>query len=299
MLTSRSRNAGFFKDIIYCYQIKDIVENKFWSKLEYECWDFETGQLKYNSAGSEFSDSSIIEAFEKQGIFDRISSRVKALEDRKSILIFVPTVKIAQELSLSIPSSAVVWGDMDTAERDYTIKAFKNGQIRVVINVNVLSVGFDHPEVDCVVIGRPTASLSWFYQALGRGTRISHVKENCLIIDFVGNTDRFGRVENLTIEKYKSSWQVFSGDIQLTSIPITEIGTVKKEKPPQEGEQQKEGIQWPYGKHKGVLINAIPTGYLKWVLENFTFNDFNKHLKKAINEEIKSRSLSDVEKITA
>lgn len=296
MLTSRAKKAGFFKEIIHVHQIQEIVKQGFWSKLEYEAWDFDTGELKYNSAGSDFSEGSMNEAYKNQSIGQRIAGRVASL-DRKSILIFVPSVQAAHDLSRIIPNSAVVWGDMPDDQRDQTIRDFKLGRIRVAINVNVLSVGFDHPDIDCVIIGRPTASLSWFYQATGRGTRLSDKKEDCLIIDFVGNTDRFGRVENLTIERYKQGWQVFSGDIQLTSVSIREIGTVRKE--PEIPTSTGGVFVWPFGKHKGTPINKIENGYLKWCIENFDWNDRNQTLKNKILSELKSRNLNDVEKIKA
>ena len=49
MLTSKSKKGNFFKDIIYVAQIKEMVDLKFWSPLQYESYDFETGDLVYNS----------------------------------------------------------------------------------------------------------------------------------------------------------------------------------------------------------------------------------------------------------
>ena len=63
--------------------------------------------------------------------------------------------------------------------------------------MNILSVGFDYPELDTIIIGRPTASLSWYYQFVGRVTRIHPQKTEGLVIDFVGSVPRFGKVEEL------------------------------------------------------------------------------------------------------
>ena len=284
MLTSRSKNAGFFKEILHVHQIQSIVSDGYWSKLEYETWDFDDSGLRFNSSGSDFRDDSIAQAYEQLGIQDKIIRRIQE-SDRKSILVFVPEVKDALAMSRSVQGSVAVYGDMPKSDRDEAINGFRTGKYRVAINVNVLSVGFDHPELDCVIFGRPTASLAWFYQAAGRGTRIHPEKENCLIVDFVGNVSRFGRLESLVVEKYKASWQVFSGDILLTSIPIKEIGTVKKDRPCQE-------FVWPFGKHKGTQIGKIDSGYLKWVLQNFEWKDSNRELKDRIEAEMSTRNLA-------
>lgn len=285
MLTSRSKSAGFFKDILHVHQIHEMVSGGYWSKLDYELYDFDSGELVMNSTGAEFTEASVQRAYENLNINQRIAKRVQSL-DRKSILIFVPEVKNAYELQRMIPNSVVVHGDMTKEERAYSIKGFRSGQFRVAINVNVLSVGFDYPGIDCIMLGRPTASLAWLYQAIGRGTRILDGKKDCLIVDFVGNTARFGRVEGITIENDGSRWEVWNSDIQLTSIPVTEIGSVMR--------GEKAGYRMPFGKYKGKSIDEVPMSYLNWMMKEMTWHPGNQELK----EQIKARQERVKEKIS-
>lgn len=278
MLTSRSKNAGFFKKILHVHQIGEMVKDKYWSPLEYEVYDSDTGRLTMNSTGAEFTDESVMKFYEEANLNQRIARRARDVP-HKSILIFVPMVSIAHELQAMIPDSVVVYGDMDKHTRDYSIKAFKAGRYRVAINVNVLSVGFDYPGIDCVIMGRPTASLAWYYQALGRGTRIKEGKDRCTVIDFVGNVSRFGGIEGLTIEHDGNRWEVWSGDIQLTSIPVSEIGTVMR--------GEKHGYRMPFGKHKGKSIDEVPITYLNWMLKEVTWSERNTELKDQIKQRIK------------
>ena len=81
---------------------------------------------------------------------------------------------------------------MPDSERNQIISDFKSGKLRIIVQVTILSVGFDHPELDCIITGRPTASLSWWYQFVGRVTRIHPDKANALVIDFVGSVPKFG-----------------------------------------------------------------------------------------------------------
>jgi DNA repair protein RadD len=81
--------------------------------------------------------------------------------------------------------------------------------LRVVVQVTILSVGFDHPELDCIITGRPTASLSWWYQFVGRVTRIHPNKANGLVVDFVGSVPKFGKVEDLYFKYEAPLWKLY------------------------------------------------------------------------------------------
>ena len=153
MLTNRSKHGAFFKHIIHVSQIEEIVKMGFWAPLEYQSYDFNTGALVYNSSGAEYTNDSIARAYENQNLQDKIVKKVRELQDRKSILIAVPTIEQATQLAGKIPSAAVVHGETPTGERNRIIEEFRNQKIRVIVQVNVLTVGFDYPELDCLITG--------------------------------------------------------------------------------------------------------------------------------------------------
>jgi len=283
MLTARTKSNStvkgdhgdsFWKEIIHVHQIRDIVSAGYWTKLEYELYDFDTGKLVFNSTGTDYTDESIQAAYLFNSVQQRIADWV-ANTTRKHILIFVPTVSQAHALSYMIPGSAVVWGDMDKDARANTIRMFRSGAIRVVINVNVLSVGFDYPEIDAIVVGRPTASLAWFYQAVGRGTRIFDTKPDCVIVDFVGNTQKFGRLENLSVERHSGHWGIYSGLKKLTGVALDSIGGGALDH--NTGE-----ITMPFGKYQGKKIDDLDFGYLKWLMTEFTWKPHNTKLRQEV-----------------
>jgi hypothetical protein len=74
---------------------------------------------------------------------------------------------------------------MDIDERRSIIKLFEAGDIRILTNCGVLTEGFDSPQVDSILLCRPTQSLGLYVQCVGRGTRVSPGKADCLVIDFV------------------------------------------------------------------------------------------------------------------
>ncbi|EDL50619.1 helicase-related protein, partial [Vibrio mediterranei AK1] len=111
-------------------------------------------------------------------------------EDKQGVMIFAATVRHAQEILSLLPSenSQIVIGDTPTPERDAIISDFKNRKIKFLVNVSVLTTGFDAPHVDLIAILRPTESVSLYQQIVGRGLRLSEGKSECLVLDYAGNT---------------------------------------------------------------------------------------------------------------
>lgn len=125
-------------------------------------------------------------------------------QTRKSALVFCSGVEhakiVASMLAELSPDTPVerIFGDTASTERDRIIKDFREGRIKYLVNVDVLTTGFDAPAVDCVAVLRPTMSPGLWYQMCGRGFRKAEGKENCLILDFGGNALRHGPVDHLT-----------------------------------------------------------------------------------------------------
>jgi Helicase conserved C-terminal domain len=94
----------------------------------------------------------------------------------------------------------VVTGETPLTEREESIAAFKAGAIRCLVNVNVLTTGFDAPRIDLLAMLRPTLSTGLYVQMVGRGTRKADGKVNCLILDFAGNCRRHGPVDQVDIK---------------------------------------------------------------------------------------------------
>lgn len=284
MLTSRSKKGNFFKDIIHISQIKDMVESNYWSRLEYQSYDFNSGDLVYNSTGADYTDTSMKRAWKTQNIADKIVKKVQQLYNRKSILIAVPSIDEAKELSSKLPSCKALYSGMPDKERREIISDFKAGKLRAISQVNILSIGFDYPELDCIITGRPTASLSWWYQFVGRVTRIHPNKTEGLVIDFVGSVPRFGRVEDLYFKQETGIWKLYGeGNKLLTGIPLREIGLHIEGKPsPQELAASGPKVHINFGQYAGKEVKDIPFTYRQWLLKNIKWTPYNK----AIYEEL-------------
>ena len=114
--------------------------------------------------------------------------------DRKKTLVFCVNVQHAKDLALAFKNQGIsaesVYGAMPKDKRAAVLQNFSNGEYKVITNCQLLTEGFDAPEIDCVVLGRPTQSTALFTQMIGRGARTFPLKKNCFVLDFTDNTKK-------------------------------------------------------------------------------------------------------------
>jgi len=129
---------------------------------------------------------------------------IEHTRDRHSVLIFAAGVRHAQHVQRVLGGHGhecgFVCGDTLPFERADTLQRFREGQLKYLVNVNVLTTGFDAPNIDCVALLRPTNSPGLYYQMVGRGFRLHPGKTDCLVLDFGGNILRHGPVDVLKLK---------------------------------------------------------------------------------------------------
>lgn len=213
-----------FKEVIYCAQIQTMVDRNYWSKLEYyQISGFDSSQLVPTNNANGYSDESIRKYYEEIKFNNKLIRVIDRLKDiRKNMLVFTQFVEEAQILAKMYGDiAATISGTTPKKEREEILTKFQRGQIKIVTNVGVLTAGFDFPELETVVIAKPTRSLRLYYQINGRGTRPHPLKESCWLVDMCDNYKMFGKLEDITIEKedgYK--WIVKNQTRQLTNVYI-------------------------------------------------------------------------------
>lgn len=108
---------------------------------------------------------------------------------RAGVMIFAATVDHAREILSYLPTrqAGLVVGATDNLERDNIIDSFRQRKLHYLVNVAVLTTGFDAPHVDFIAILRKTESVSLYQQIVGRGLRLCSGKIDCLVIDYAGN----------------------------------------------------------------------------------------------------------------
>ena len=121
-----------------------------------------------------------------QAICEQIIERA---QNRKGVMIFASTVEHAYEVLSYLPTSEsrVITAETPSHERDAIISDFKALNIKFLVNVSVLTTGFDAPHVDVIALLRPTESVSLFQQMVGRGLRLYQDKQDCLVLDYTNS----------------------------------------------------------------------------------------------------------------
>lgn len=125
---------------------------------------------------------------------------VRLAAERRRWLVFAVTVEHAEHLAAELRTAhgidcAVVSAETQKAERERLIRAFRTGRLRALVNVAVLTTGFDVPELDCIALLRATQSPVLYVQIAGRGMRTAPAKSNCLWLDFTATTASLGPVD--------------------------------------------------------------------------------------------------------
>ena len=125
-----------------------------------------------------------------------VEETIARAADRKAWLFFCAGVEHAEHVRDSLAAhgiqAACITGKTPKAEREDIIKRFRAGEIRALTNANILTTGFDYPDIDLIVMLRPTMSPGLYMQMAGRGLRIKSHGGDCMVLDFAGNVATHG-----------------------------------------------------------------------------------------------------------
>lgn len=152
--------------------------------------------------GGEYVLKDLARAVDKDDTTQNACDEIIAMgADRDAWLIFASSVDHAYHISDYLTdrwiNNRVITGNTPDGERDESIAAYRRGDVRALVNVNVLTTGFDAPHTDLLAFLRPTMSTSLYVQMAGRGMRIHPAKSDCLVLDFAGLIARHGPVNDV------------------------------------------------------------------------------------------------------
>jgi DNA repair protein RadD len=174
----------------------------------------DTGQLHVRAG--EFIAEEVEQVMDQEQLVESACQEiVEYTQDRHTVLIFASGIKHAQHIQQVFREKhglecGFVSGKTPSGERDELLARFRgepstglfhHEPLKYLVNVNVLTTGFDAPNIDCVAILRPTMSPGLWYQLVGRGFRLHPGKKNCLVLDFGGNAIRHGPVDQICIKE--------------------------------------------------------------------------------------------------
>jgi DNA repair protein RadD len=213
-----------FNKVLYYIQNDVLFNNGYLAKLEYFSFNkIDRTMLEMNSSGTDFKDSSL-KAYYRSINMPKITIEYgnRILAKRKNLLIFCALIEEANTVSKGIPGSVVITGETEPSLRDKILASFKKGLIKCVVNVGVLTTGFDYPELEAVLIARSTMSLALYYQIVGRVMRPHKNKESGWVVDLGGNINFFGKIETMKIVcDDRGLYYITNNGRQLTNVTFS------------------------------------------------------------------------------
>ena len=196
-------NDRLFHGIAYDYNIKDAILEGYLCEVRTKRTETQLNVQGVGKRNGDFIESQLQAAVDVDETTQAAVSEIVNLgRDRGSWLIFCAGVTHAENVRDEVRKHGIscetINGSTPAQERDTILTAFKLGVIKCITNVGVLTTGFDAPCIDLVAALRPTQSVGLWVQMLGRGMRIAEGKPDCLVLDFAGNTERHGVIDEIT-----------------------------------------------------------------------------------------------------
>jgi len=206
--------------------------------------EYDTSEIQVLGTG-DYNQKQLQEAVDKQELTYKVCAETIRLgEHRKHWLVFAAGVNHTlhtRDMFVNLGVNATcVHSKMGDKERDANILGFLNGEYQVMVNNGILTTGFDFRALDLISMMRSTMSTSLWVQMLGRGTRPNYAsgfdltqkwarlaaiqasqKQNCLVLDFAGNTKRLGPINDPVIPKKKGSGGSRPAPVRICEICMT------------------------------------------------------------------------------
>jgi superfamily II DNA or RNA helicase len=179
-----------FDGIIYSKSILEMIKNNYLCEPIAKYVYSQTDLSNVKTIAGEFNQRQLEDTVNNDNRNDIIvNAYLEYAKDRKATIVFASGIEHARDISKTFNDNGIVCDYVDSTiednKRDQIISDFKQGKLPVIVNVGILTTGFDHEPTDCIIFARPTKSKILYTQILGRGLRTAEDKENCLVIDVV------------------------------------------------------------------------------------------------------------------
>lgn len=185
------KNLGeYFDSLAYEYKLPKAINEGYLSKIEALTIPLNLDITSVQQTAGDYSAGQLGDALEPylEQIADEM---VKQCQNRKTV-VFLPLVRTAKQFTQLLQERGITAAEVDgqSEDREQILADYAGGRYQVLCNSMLLTEGWDCPQVDCIVVLRPTKVRSLYVQMVGRGTRLAPGKESLLLLDFLWNTER-------------------------------------------------------------------------------------------------------------
>lgn len=244
-------DGALFDDIVYDIPMKYMIDEGYWCRPTTKHTDFKMDVSGVGMRGGDYIASQLQKKVNTAAINDAcVRELVEKGQERNKWLVFTAGVSHCEsvliQLRLAGISAEMVTGDTPKEERKQIIQDFKDGKFKCLVNVAVLTTGFNVPDIDLLCFMRPTKSPVLYIQCVGRGVRTVYAKghdlstregrldaianshkKDCLILDFGGVIDELGPIDDIRVDKiYKKQESSEKQTVQPVTKVCPECATV-------------------------------------------------------------------------
>ena len=199
---------ALFDDLLESVTIEELVYKGFLAPLRSKITGIKFDLSGVHKRGGEFIESELQAAVDtddkNQAVVDKV---ISLAGERKAWLFFCAGVNHAQHIASVLQSRGIsaecVTGETPKKERERMLADFKSGRLQALTNANVLTTGFDYPDIDLIAMLRPTMSPALYVQMAGRGMRPKTHTDHCLVLDFAGVVETHGPITAVQPPKKK------------------------------------------------------------------------------------------------
>lgn len=184
--SDRKQLGSFYEKVSIEIGLARLIKERWLSRIIIKSVPLSVDLSKVRTQGGDYSESDLGEAISPHL---REASRLLARHARgRRTVVFLPLIATSQAFVKACQEEGLRAVHVDGKDRD-GLRAYEREEYDIISNASLLSTGWDHPPTDCVMVLRPTKSLSLFQQMVGRGSRICDGKENLLLLDPLFLTD--------------------------------------------------------------------------------------------------------------
>lgn len=204
-------NVNWFNELNYRIGIRDLQKQGYLCGYRAKAIvDIGNNLDRIKTTGGEFNLGDLSDLMSN---ITHVGSAVKAFqeygENRKHVVVFAVTIEHGETLNGAFReagyTSTIVHSKMPMAQRNMALESFETGATQIIVNVGILTTGWDSPATDCIMMCRPTKSPALFVQMTGRGLRICEGKKDVLILDLANNCKTHGDPADPIVEIPKSN----------------------------------------------------------------------------------------------
>ncbi len=213
---------GFFDERIMAVLVSTLTKEGYLCNITNKVdEDVQIDTKGLRSQGGDFAKIEL-EKRASDAMPEIIDQLVLAIANRKKVLIFTCSIAHAENTASLLSEKGIptdyTHSQRDKEARDKAYSDFRDGRIKALVNVDMLTTGVNIPDIDVICMLRPTKSECLYRQMVGRGMRIAEGKEDCLILDYAGNTERHGPVDEDCPKPVKKSEG--EGEAPMRSCPF-------------------------------------------------------------------------------